>query len=146
MYMYIHRPAHVIHAFLLYIVDAEGVGAGAQCQTHDGEKKLSGNHACVVYMANGNDSRSKLYTYTYYTIEKLSGTHVHVICIWLIGMTVVVNSVHYYIYMGSGCFRTSGVPSELHVALCLNYITSRCRLMHACECMGFLRKLGVGTD
>ena len=97
MYMYIHRPTHVIHAFLLYIADAEGVGAGAECQTHDGEKKLSGTHVHVyMYMANGNDSRSKLYTYT---IEKLSGTHVHVICIWLIGMTVVVNSAHIFIWV-----------------------------------------------
>ena len=48
-----------------------------------------------VYMANGNDNRSKLCAYTY--------------IIW-----------------GSGCFLTSGAPSELHVALCLNYITSRC--------------------
>ena len=73
-------PAHIIHAFLLYIADAEGMGAGAQCQTHDGEKKLSGNHV-HVYMT---DSRSKLYTYItcmYYTIEKLSGTHVHV-CVY----------------------------------------------------------------
>ena len=49
-----------------YVVDAEGVGAGAQCQTHDGEKKLSGNHVCDVYMANGNDNRSKLCAYILY--------------------------------------------------------------------------------
>ena len=61
-------PAHIIHAFLLYIADAEGVGAGAQCQTHHGEKKLSGNHVCDVYMANRNDNRSKLCAYTYIII------------------------------------------------------------------------------
>ena len=61
--MTLHYPFTIV--YLLYIADVEGVGAGAQCQTHDGEEKLSGTHVCDVYMANGNDSRSKLYAYMY---------------------------------------------------------------------------------
>ena len=84
------------------------------------EKRSYQVQICIhnMYMANGNDNRSKLYTYTYYTIEKLSGTHVHV-CNNIINIMVNENDncsklCTYTYIMGSGCFLTSGPHQSYH--------------------------------